>query len=280
MRAKFVNENFYDDSYYTDFLINSLNEGLTVEKIRDAVSKIKDKKGAMLKLIKRFNGSKSFSVRKYLSSILIILFLANFVGRNSVFGDFSRASTEMASVKEINPEKIEKILKAYDFDQAVEKFDITNAHIEDSTKTMIKNHEKLRLAAYGIGDGKITVGYGHAYPEKKSPYNVGDKISKTQAEQLFNKDLKIAEEGVKRMLTQWTELGADIQVNQPMFDAMVSMGFNMGISALRQSEFSQILKTGDYLAAADKISSTRIGKKFPGLIKRRIEEQNLFSTYL
>lgn len=26
----------------------------------------------------------------------------------------------------------------------------------------IKNHEKLRLRAYKIGDGKITVGYGHA----------------------------------------------------------------------------------------------------------------------
>ena len=280
MRAKFVNESLYNDSYYIEFLSNSLNEGMGTEKIKSIVSKIKDKKGALQKLIQRFNRTKSFSFRKYLSSILIVLFLANFAGRNSIFGDITKVSTEISKIEQIDNVKIEKILKDNNFNISIKKFNITNAHVENSTKIMIKNHEKLRLNAYSIGDNKITIGYGHAYYEKKSPYKVGDKISKVQAEQLFNKDLKDAEDGVKRMLTQWKEAEIDININQYMFDAMVSMGFIMGISALRQSDFSSILKTGDYLAAAEKIPSTRTSSKFPGLVKRRAEEQTLFSTHL
>ena len=54
---------------------------------------------------------------------------------------------------------------------------------------LIKKHEGLSLKAYKIGDGMITIGYGHAEPEKNSKFKVGDKITKHQAEELFLHDL-------------------------------------------------------------------------------------------
>lgn len=140
----------------------------------------------------------------------------------------------------------------------------------------IKNHEKLRLRAYKIGDGKITIGYGHAKPIKKSKYRVGQKITVEIANKLLQSDINVAVSGVKRMFKQWNDVGIHIKVTQNQFDAMVSMAFNMGISSFRQTEFVQKLKQNDLENAAELIKSTRLNDKFPGLVDRRIIEYTMF----
>jgi len=153
----------------------------------------------------------------------------------------------------------------------------------EEAKKFIKDHEKLRLSAYTLGDkigGKIaiTIGYGHAKPEDESKYKVGDKISRAEAERLFEEDLKRKEEGVKRIFKQWKDDGIEVQITQSMFDSMVSMAFNMGIGGLRKTDFIQDVKAGDFMAAAEKIPTERIGKKFSrGLQKRRTAEAELFT---
>jgi lysozyme len=97
-----------------------------------------------------------------------------------------------------------------------------------------------------------------------------------EAEKLFKNDLKRKEEGVRRMLLQWEEDGYNVDITQSMFDAMVSMAFNMGVSGLRTTDFIQYLKQKDYEVAAELIKSTRVNSKFPGLINRREDEHNLF----
>ena len=150
-------------------------------------------------------------------------------------------------------------------------------------KDFIKQHERLRLSAYTLGDkigGKkaITIGYGHAKPYDQSKYKVGDKISRAEAERLFEEDVKRKEEGVKRIFRQWKEQGIDIKITQGMFDSMVSMAFNMGISGLRRSDVIQEVKKGDFHAALEKIPNERIGEKFSsGLKKRREAEAELFA---
>jgi GH24 family phage-related lysozyme (muramidase) len=141
----------------------------------------------------------------------------------------------------------------------------------------IRNHEKLRLEAYKIGDGKITIGWGHAEPANASQYVVGQKISEYEAEILFRKDLKKAEEGVKRLFEKWVRQGLNIKISQHMWDSMVSMAYNMGINGLRGSDMIQSLKQGDYLTAADSILITKTNPiKFPGLEERREKEKELF----
>jgi GH24 family phage-related lysozyme (muramidase) len=57
----------------------------------------------------------------------------------------------------------------------------------------LKSVEGLELEAYDLGDGKITIGYGHAEDKNSSNYKVGDTISKSKAEELLKTDAKEAE---------------------------------------------------------------------------------------
>jgi len=145
---------------------------------------------------------------------------------------------------------------------------------------LIKKHEKLKLKAYKIGDGKITIGYGHAEDEGKSKYKEGQKISAEKATELLKKDIKNSEEGVKRIFKEWRAKGINVQITQDMFDSLVSMAFNMGISNLRQSQMIQDLKKGKYKKAGELIKKTNIEDDFPGLESRRNEESRLFLSFI
>lgn len=141
----------------------------------------------------------------------------------------------------------------------------------------IKTHEKLKLEAYDIGDGMITIGYGHAKPKGKSKYKKGDAIDIQTAESLFNIDVKWAEDGVKRMFSQWKEEGVEVKITQPQFDVLVSLAYNMGVSGLRRSKLVQEIKKGDMESAAKLIPHTALSKKHEkGLRKRRLKEQEYF----
>jgi lysozyme len=145
----------------------------------------------------------------------------------------------------------------------------------------IKHHEKLRLRAYDLGDGKITVGWGHTEPISVSTMEIGHRISKKEAEKFFYKDLRRAEDGVRRLFNLWKEQGIDVPVSQHMWDAMVSMAFNMGVNGLRGSNMVLDLKNKNYVKAAKKIPFTKINSKiFPGLKNRRESEKELFLTDL
>ncbi|MFW6226268.1 MAG: lysozyme [bacterium] len=143
-------------------------------------------------------------------------------------------------------------------------------------KEFIKSHEGLRLKAYKLGDGMITIGYGHAKPIKKSKYKEGDIITKEEAEKIFEKDIKVREEGIKKIFKEWIKEGIYVKISQNMFDSMVSMAFNMGLNGLKQSYILTELKEGNFESAADSILVTRISDRFPGLYKRRKEEKKLF----
>ncbi len=149
-------------------------------------------------------------------------------------------------------------------------------NVSDDCYNHIKNHEKLKLKAYKISDGKITIGYGHAEPKRKSKYRLGHQITELEANQLLMKDLSKAVGGVKRMFKEWEDDGINIKLTQSQFDVLVSMAFNMGITGLRQTDFIQSLKKKDLKTAAELIKKTGISDKFPGLEKRRLIEYKKF----
>lgn len=140
----------------------------------------------------------------------------------------------------------------------------------------IKQEEGLRLKAYKIGDGMITVGYGHAEKIGKTKLKVGQTITREQAVQYLIEDVNVAAQGVKRMFKQWQDEGVNIKITQNQYDVLVSMAYNLGVGGLRRTEFVQHLKNNDLEKAAHTIKTTGVSKKFPGLSKRRLREFQKF----
>ena len=134
------------------------------------------------------------------------------------------------------------------------------------------------LKAYNIGDGMITVGWGHAELEDESNFKVGHKISKETAENLFKNDLKHAEDGLNRILNAWSEQELKVNINQDMYDAMVSMIFNMGLKNFRTSDFIQLVKQNKLEDAKEKILTTNV--TYPGHEIRRAKESEMFKNGL
>lgn len=132
------------------------------------------------------------------------------------------------------------------------------------------------LKAYKIGDGMITIGYGHAEMISNSTYNVDDTITKEEANKLFIIDVNKAASGVKRMFEQWKKEGIDIRLTQSQYDVCVSIAFNKGVAGFRKSSFVQEIKKGDMIAAAEKIKQEGINSKYKGLRKRRLRESEKF----
>jgi len=140
----------------------------------------------------------------------------------------------------------------------------------------IKNYEKLKLKAYNLHDGKVTVGFGHAEPIGKSAYRVGQVISEELANSLLEKDVNAAAAGVKRMFRDWNKDSIHIKITQKQFDTMVSLAFNMGVTSFRRSNFVQTFKHKDFSKAAELIKTTGLRDGYAGLIDRRNTEYQMF----
>lgn len=143
-----------------------------------------------------------------------------------------------------------------------------------------KNPGEPVLKAYKIGDGKITVGWGHAEPVKTSKYVKGQVITREEAKKLLQEDLNRSADGVRRIFKEWKDKGIERKITQDQFDALVSMAYNLGSSGLRKSEVIQHIKRGDYKSAGHSIKKQSLSKKFSGLGSRRERESNLFLSYL
>lgn len=144
------------------------------------------------------------------------------------------------------------------------------------------------LTAYNLGDGAYTIGYGHAiFPNEQEGYDFlprynriipgRTKITKADAEILLKDDIKEAESIINRILDQWEEQGITPPITQGMYDAMVSMAYNMG-PKIRKSDFIQYVKQGDFKGAKEEIlnTSSQMFNKYPGLKTRREKEAKMF----
>lgn len=278
MRAKLVRESLCINDYYENILVESiLNENFDLENIKQTISKIVDKKTAVIRFIKKFNDTNNLSTKKYIGTLIVFMFLSSFVKQNNKWSNKSSVITKDAVEILVNQDSIDlsDIKKAIEvqIDSVDNLFDATTLNISKDGINLIKHHEKLRLKAYDINDGKVTIGYGHT----TGNYKIGDDITEVKAIELLRNDLQTAESGVKRIFKQWKEKGIDRKISQSMYDSMVSMAFNIGVSGLRSSDFIKDIKTGDYSKAAGKILTLKINDKFPGLKIRRAEEYKLFN---
>jgi lysozyme len=193
-----------------------------------------------------------------------------------IVGSLLTIFTSTQAIDYINRQNINNNQKEILID-AISKFKVpTELHLSQKGWDHIRNEEKLVLKAYNLGDNHITIGYGHAQPEKTSKYRVGKSITKEKANKLFREDVNEAAEGVKRMFRQWKEQGIDVKVTQNQYDAMVSIAFNMGVEGFRKTEFVQQIKRNQLDKAAELIKVTGISDDFPGLETRRLKEYQTF----
>lgn len=163
--------------------------------------------------------------------------------------------------------------------ETLNKIEFTNGSLFKVSQTgwdHIKNEEKLKLKAYKLGDGMVTVGYGHAERIGKTKLKPGQKISEEAARKFLKEDLTEAADGVRRIFKDWKSEGFDVKITQSMFDALVSIAYNAGVSGLRNSIIMKYLKEKDYKKASESILDFKISKKFPGLKVRRQKEYDLF----
>jgi GH24 family phage-related lysozyme (muramidase) len=283
----------YDmDSLLIDHIVRSVDEGMG-ESFSSIVNKFTNKRQALITAIKKFNSSRDYAVKRKIAKIIVVLTIVLY-GSGKTFSHLRNdyAAQDKISEKIANDQNtaIDKVIDYFQEllkgeEPKIEKPVVQEVKFKDASEfttsqeaiDTIKHHEQLKLKAYKIkGDKKITVGWGHAEPIRKSKFKLGQRITKEKAEQLFQSDLKIAEDGVKRIFAQWKEQGNDVKITQGMFDAMVSISFNAGISGLRQSEFIQLVKRGKFKEAGEKIHGLRNTGKFGGLDVRRKVEKYLF----
>ena len=139
----------------------------------------------------------------------------------------------------------------------------------------IKHKGEPVLTAYTLGDGMVTIGYGHAERTGSTSLVPGTTtITKERAEELLVEDMKEAKSGLDRLLVRWKASGVKYDFNQGQYDAMVSMIYNMGIGKFLLTDFIQDVKKGNYETAAERILTTNAN--YPGLVTRRKKESELF----
>ena len=138
----------------------------------------------------------------------------------------------------------------------------------------IKSFEGFRSMPYQDVVGKWTVGYGHLMVFGDGTV-VGSPITMGQATQLLKGDLHTAEQAVN---------SCGVELTQNEFDALVSFTYNLGVGAFQRSTLLKLLKAGNKTAASGEFPKWSMagGKDVPGILKRRLAEQDCFlhSTYV
>lgn len=146
----------------------------------------------------------------------------------------------------------------------------------------IRHHEGVRNKPYRDVVALWTVGVGHLmYPDQaalkqteRNAYQLRPEDfrvwSNEEVNQLLKDDLKRFESGILRLCPG--------PLTQGQMDGLVSFAFNVGLGALQRSGLRAKHNRQDYESAANEfLKWTKAGGKvFPGLVKRRTAERNLY----
>jgi len=132
---------------------------------------------------------------------------------------------------------------------------------------LLKRFEGKRNKAYRDVGGILTIGYGHTGTDVKA-YSVW---TDEQCEDALKRDLARFEEGVSMLL-------GSAPTTENEYAAMVSLSYNIGISAFGRSTVLRKHKEGDKESAASAFlmwNKVR-GAVVAGLTRRRLAERDLY----
>jgi GH24 family phage-related lysozyme (muramidase) len=146
---------------------------------------------------------------------------------------------------------------------------------------MIKGFEGFRAKKYNDPAGHCTIGYGTLLHKgncnndtSEQPYVNG--ISEEQATQLLIQEASEFQKTINDSVK--------VELNQNQYDSLVSFSYNIGSAAFQASTLLKLLNKGDYTSVPTEMkkwTKAKVNGKtvdLPGLVKRREDEANLFST--
>jgi lysozyme len=140
-------------------------------------------------------------------------------------------------------------------------------HINQTGLLLIADYEDFRPKPYDDGTGTITIGYGHT----RSPV-MPASVTEEEAKEMLVQDVQHFEQAVKRELL--------VAVNRNQFSALVSLTYNIGEGAFRNSTLLKKLNNQNFEAASNEFEKWTQGggKELKGLVRRRAAERQLFMT--
>lgn len=144
-------------------------------------------------------------------------------------------------------------------------------NVSPEGRGFIERTEAVVLHVYPDEVGIPTIGVGHRLLAGEGFPN---GITRVQADDLLERDLAAVEACVRSFVAE--------NIGQNMFDALCSLGFNIGTGAERVSSVAQMMRSGGYLAAADhfldwnKVSMDGKLVVSANLSARRALERNVF----
>lgn len=135
---------------------------------------------------------------------------------------------------------------------------------------LICDFEGYRNKAYDDGVGVWTIGYGTTRYPSGNKVVKGDVISMAQAKEYMAHDLASFESAVNQSVK--------VPLKQNQFDALVSLTYNIGITAFKNSTLLKMLNSGNLAGAAGQflVWNKAGGKVMQGLVQRREREKILF----
>lgn len=161
-------------------------------------------------------------------------------------------------------------------------------HLGPDGTTLCHHYEQLRLQAYAdpgsprakairagrppaeyqkLSGAPWTIGWGDTGPDVVE----GLVITETQADERFARRMALEFEPAVRKAVK-------VPVNQRQFDALVSIFYNAGVSAMTASTLVRLLNMGDFAGAAGQFPrwNQSGGVRMKGLDRRREAERLVF----
>lgn len=140
----------------------------------------------------------------------------------------------------------------------------------------IKSYEKFSPVVYKDGNGVETIGYGTTDKKIIAKYRGGKRMSKREAERLFNRHVDDVIAQMKDSIPNFSSMSN----NQK--DAMTSYVYNVGIGSVtrKSPKLMEALEEKNWKEVAKQMDFGYNDEKNSGLRKRRDEEQALFTAYL
>lgn len=162
------------------------------------------------------------------------------------------------SVSQINPQEVRQ--------------PATLLNVSSSFKQALVEEEGVREVVYRDVAGYPTVGVGHLISPADG-LKVGQRVGYDRIMRFLDKDIAIAEAGVRRLV-------GDLPLLQHEFDALVDLVFNVGegnVSKHRSPNLNAAITGKDYQAIADELAYHNAGGAVAkGLVYRSERRTQIF----
>jgi len=157
-----------------------------------------------------------------------------------------------------------------DLNKVVDKLSPSGMTTSDVGINLISGFEDTRFKAYDDGVGVWTIGIGTTVYPNGVKVKKGDTCTLDQAKTYFKHDLAKFEKTVNESVV--------VPLTQNQFDALVSLTYNIGSGAFKNSTLLKLLNKGEYQGAADQflVWNKADRKVMKGLVRRREAERALF----